>query len=218
MSIVYPVIAKNSTKRTWVCPSERLRGAPLNKWAEPYVPKEASTQGEVLRHPIRFQQTAFRSLGEGHTHVRFCNKYVYSPYSLNANKNLLQCHAGDLLHLHVAICVKFSLQLLLVHTSQATKDWPFVPGRIMFPETPSHSCKSIRVSPVQLILMVQVKSISKRLFRDSCPSGVSRSWRAFALQSHRSETFELSKAPLFIEKVRDILGLYSGPSRVGIRY
>lgn len=42
-------------------------------------------------------------------------------------------------------------------------------------------------------------------------SAVSRIWRAFALQPHRSETFQLSKDPLFIEKVRDIVGLYLSP-------
>ena len=42
-------------------------------------------------------------------------------------------------------------------------------------------------------------------------STVNRIWRAFALQPHRSETFKLSKAPLFIEKVRDIVGLYLNP-------
>jgi transposase len=40
---------------------------------------------------------------------------------------------------------------------------------------------------------------------------VSRIWRAFALQPHRAETFKLSKDPLFIEKVRDIVGLYLNP-------
>ena len=42
-------------------------------------------------------------------------------------------------------------------------------------------------------------------------SAVSRIWRAFALQPHRSETFKLSRDPLFIEKVRDIVGLYLNP-------
>lgn len=42
-------------------------------------------------------------------------------------------------------------------------------------------------------------------------STVGRIWRAFALQPHRSETFKLSKDPLFIEKVRDIVGLYMDP-------
>ena len=36
-------------------------------------------------------------------------------------------------------------------------------------------------------------------------------WRAFALQPHRTETFKLSKDPLFIDKVRDIVGLYLHP-------
>ena len=40
---------------------------------------------------------------------------------------------------------------------------------------------------------------------------VSRIWRAFALKPHRSETFKLSRDPLFIEKVRDIVGLYLHP-------
>ncbi len=42
-------------------------------------------------------------------------------------------------------------------------------------------------------------------------TAVSRIWRAFALQPHRAETFKLSKDPLFIEKVRDIVGLYLNP-------
>jgi transposase len=40
---------------------------------------------------------------------------------------------------------------------------------------------------------------------------VSRIWRAFALQPHRTEGFKLSKDPLFIEKLRDIVGLYLNP-------
>lgn len=42
-------------------------------------------------------------------------------------------------------------------------------------------------------------------------STVSRIWRAFALKPHRVETFKLSKDPLFVEKVRDIVGLYLNP-------
>ena len=44
---------------------------------------------------------------------------------------------------------------------------------------------------------------------------VSRIWRAFALQPHRTETFKLSADPLFIEKVRDIVGLYLNPPGPG---
>jgi transposase len=42
-------------------------------------------------------------------------------------------------------------------------------------------------------------------------SAVVRIWHAFALQPHRSETFKLSRDPLFIDKVRDIVGLYLNP-------
>jgi transposase len=42
-------------------------------------------------------------------------------------------------------------------------------------------------------------------------SAVSRIWRAFGLQPHRQEAFKLSKDPLFVEKVRDIVGLYMSP-------
>jgi len=42
-------------------------------------------------------------------------------------------------------------------------------------------------------------------------SSVQRIWRAFGLQPHRAETFKLSKDPLFIDKVRDVVGLYLNP-------
>ncbi len=40
---------------------------------------------------------------------------------------------------------------------------------------------------------------------------ISRIWRAFGLQPHRTETFKLSPDPLLVEKVRDIVGLYMNP-------
>jgi transposase len=43
------------------------------------------------------------------------------------------------------------------------------------------------------------------------PSTIHRIWRAFGLQPHRAETFKLSSDPLFVEKVRDIVGLYLSP-------
>lgn len=42
-------------------------------------------------------------------------------------------------------------------------------------------------------------------------TAVTRIWRAFGLQPHRQETFKLSSDPLFVEKVRDIVGLYLDP-------
>jgi transposase len=42
-------------------------------------------------------------------------------------------------------------------------------------------------------------------------TAVHRIWKAFGLQPHRSETWKLSKDPQFIEKVRDVVGLYLHP-------
>ncbi len=42
-------------------------------------------------------------------------------------------------------------------------------------------------------------------------TAVSRIWRAFSLQPHRTESFKLSADPFFVEKVRDIVGLYLHP-------
>ena len=42
-------------------------------------------------------------------------------------------------------------------------------------------------------------------------TSIRRIWHAFGLQPHRSETFKLSKDPLFVEKVRDVVGLYMSP-------
>ena len=43
------------------------------------------------------------------------------------------------------------------------------------------------------------------------PSTIHRIWQAFGLQPHRTESFKLSNDPLFVEKVRDIVGLYMTP-------
>ncbi len=43
---------------------------------------------------------------------------------------------------------------------------------------------------------------------------IRRMWAAFGLQPHGSQTFKLSSDPLFVDKVRDIVGLYlSLPNR-----
>jgi transposase len=42
-------------------------------------------------------------------------------------------------------------------------------------------------------------------------STVGRIWRAFGLKPHRADTFKLSTDPFFVEKVRDIVGLYLCP-------
>ena len=42
-------------------------------------------------------------------------------------------------------------------------------------------------------------------------SAVHRIWQAFGLQPHRQRHFKLSTDPFFVEKVRDIVGLYLNP-------
>jgi transposase len=42
-------------------------------------------------------------------------------------------------------------------------------------------------------------------------SAVHRIWRAFGLQPHRQDVWKLSKDPQFINKVRDVVGLYLDP-------
>ena len=42
-------------------------------------------------------------------------------------------------------------------------------------------------------------------------SAVSRIWRAFGLKPHLVDSFKLSPDPLFIDKVRDVVGLYLNP-------
>ena len=42
-------------------------------------------------------------------------------------------------------------------------------------------------------------------------STVGRIWRAFGLKPHRADTFKLSADPFFVEKVRDVVGLYLSP-------
>jgi len=47
-------------------------------------------------------------------------------------------------------------------------------------------------------------------------SAVSRIWRDFGLKPHLVDTFKLSPDPLFVEKVRDIVGLYVNPPEAAL--
>lgn len=42
-------------------------------------------------------------------------------------------------------------------------------------------------------------------------TSISLIWRAFGLQPHRAESFKLSTDPLFVDKVKDVVGLYLDP-------
>src|SRR5215211_4848946 len=47
-------------------------------------------------------------------------------------------------------------------------------------------------------------------------SAISRIWRAFGLKPHQTEAFKLSPDPQFIDKVRDIVGLYLNPPEAAV--
>jgi len=53
------------------------------------------------------------------------------------------------------------------------------------------------------------RSLAKKLGLSQAT--VSRLWRAFGLQPHRADTFKLSSDPFFVDKVRDVVGLYLHP-------
>ena len=46
---------------------------------------------------------------------------------------------------------------------------------------------------------------------DISPATVQRIWSAHGLQPHRVETFKLSRDKRFVEKLRDVVGLYLNP-------
>jgi len=81
--------------------------------------------------------------------------------------------------------------------------------------------RKIRDAEVERVVRLTLESTprdathwSTRTMAQRCglsQTAVSRIWRAFALQPHRVKTFKLSKDPLFIDKVRDIVGLYLAP-------
>jgi hypothetical protein len=59
-----------------------------------------------------------------------------------------------------------------------------------------------------------VRSMAKATGMSS--TAIFRIWQAFGLQPHRIDTFKLSNDPLFIEKVRDIIGLYLDPPEAAL--
>ena len=56
-----------------------------------------------------------------------------------------------------------------------------------------------------------VDALDGRARSGSTQTAVPRIWKAFGLQPHRQDTWKLSKDPQFIEKVRDVVGLYLNP-------
>jgi transposase len=85
---------------------------------------------------------------------------------------------------------------------------PGAPRQIGDDEIASLICKTLETLPKGATHW-SLRTMAKEA--GHAPSTVRRIWRAFGLQPHRSETFKLSSDPLFVEKVRDIVGLYLSP-------
>jgi len=110
-------------------------------------------------------------------------------------------------------------------TPQTVGRWreQFVKKRIdgLFDEPRPGAPRKVTDAQVEAVLAKTLESMPKNATHWSTrsmakasglsQSTISRIWRAFALQPHRTESFKLSKDPLFIDKVRDIVGLYLNP-------
>lgn len=94
-----------------------------------------------------------------------------------------------------------------------------IPG--LYDELRSGGPRSIQDEQVATLLRKTIKKQPKDGTHWSCrsiaaetklsKSTVHRVWTAFGLQPHRQKHFKLSTDPFFIEKVRDIVGLYLNP-------
>ena len=82
------------------------------------------------------------------------------------------------------------------------------PGRI--PRIPDEKIRAVVEATLHTKPRNATHWSTRTMARDSglSQTAVSRIWRAFGLQPHRQDTFKLSSDPMFVEKVRDIVGLY----------
>lgn len=91
----------------------------------------------------------------------------------------------------------------------------------LYDEPKPGSPRSISDEQVAVLLRKTVKTKPKDGTHWSCrsiaaetkisKSTVQRVWKAFGLQPHRQKHFKISTDPFFVEKVRDIVGLYLNP-------
>ena len=94
-----------------------------------------------------------------------------------------------------------------------------IPG--LYDELRPGGPRSIRDEQIATLVRKTVKKPPKDATHWSCrsiaaetklsKSTVHRVWTAFGLQPHRQKHFKLSTDPFFVEKVRDIVGLYLNP-------
>jgi transposase len=129
---------------------------------------------------------------------------------------VLACAAGEA---NQAVAAKLGV------TPQTVGKWRarFVAGRLdgLHDEPRPGVPRSIEDAKVEAVIVATLETIplgathwsSRQMARSSgiSTSSVQRIWRAFGLQPHRAEAFKLSTDPLFVDKVRDVVGLYMSP-------
>lgn len=91
----------------------------------------------------------------------------------------------------------------------------------LYDEVKPGAPRSIRDEQVAALIRKTVRTKTKEGTHWTCrsiaeetrvsKSTVQRVWSAFGLQPHRQKHFKLSTDPFFVEKVRDIVGLYLNP-------
>jgi putative transposase len=69
--------------------------------------------------------------------------------------------------------------------------------------------KTLHTKPQQPVTHWTVRSLADKTRLSK--TTIHRMWQAFCLQPHRQRHFKLSTDPFFVEKVRDIAGLYLNP-------
>lgn len=90
----------------------------------------------------------------------------------------------------------------------ADEPWPGVPRKITDADVERVIDKTLEEKPKSA---THWSTRSMAAATGMSQSAISRIWRAFALAPHRSQTFKLSTDPLFIDNVRDVVGLYLDP-------
>jgi transposase len=88
------------------------------------------------------------------------------------------------------------------------EDRPGAPRRITDDKIEKLIVKTLEESPVDATHW-STRSMAKATGMSQ--TSISLIWRAFGLQPHRADSFKLSTDPFFIDKVRDVVGLYLDP-------
>jgi transposase len=86
---------------------------------------------------------------------------------------------------------------------------PGAPPKISDAQVEAVITKTLEESPSNQDSHWSTRSMAKAVGLNQ--TAVSRIWRAFGLKPHQVDSWKLSTDPLFIDKVRDIVGLYLDP-------